>query len=122
MRILLGIDGTDTSFRAFDRTVERVRETGDDLGVAVVETAESPLSVEEVESRVRERLAETGVDAEVVALSGHAGSRLVEYAEREGYDRIVLGGGQRSPLGKVTLGGVVEFVLLNAEVTVTLIR
>lgn len=122
MRILLGIDGTDASFRALDRTVERVRQTGDVLAVAVVETPESPLGVEEVENRVHERLVEAGVDAEVVALSGHAGSRLVEYAEREGYDRIVLGGGQRSPLGKVTLGGVAEFVLLNAEVTVTLIR
>jgi len=122
MRILLGIDGTDTSFRALDRTVERVRETGDILAVAVVETAESPLGVEEVEIRVRERLAQADVDAEVVTLSGHAGSRLVEYAEREEYDRIVLGGGQRSPLGKVTLGGVAEFVLLNAEVSVTLVR
>lgn len=122
MRILLGIDGTDTSFRALDRTVERVRETGDTLAVAVLETAASPLGVEAVETRVRERLAQADVDIEVVTLSGHAGSRLVEYAEREEYDRIVLGGGQRSPLGKVTLGDVAEFVLLNAEVSVTLIR
>jgi len=55
-------------------------------------------------------------------VSGHPGSRLVELAEREGADRIVLGGGETSPLGKVQLGSVAEFVLLNAKTTVTLVR
>jgi len=47
---------------------------------------------------------------------------LVEVAEREGFDRIVLGGGETSPLGKVKLGSIAEFVILNAGVSVTLIR
>jgi nucleotide-binding universal stress UspA family protein len=43
-------------------------------------------------------------------------------AEREGFDRVVLGGGETSPLGKVTLGEIAEFVVLNANVSVTLVR
>ncbi len=43
-------------------------------------------------------------------------------AESEEFDRIVLGGGGRSPLGKIQLGPIVEFVLLNAQTPVTLIR
>ena len=43
-------------------------------------------------------------------------------AERDGFDRIVLGGGERSTLGKIQLGSIVEFVLLNAQTPVTLVR
>ena len=65
---------------------------------------------------------DAGFDAEVTILSGHPGSQLVEFAERGSFDRIVLGGGETSPLGKVQLGEISEFVILNAQTTVTLIR
>jgi len=71
---------------------------------------------------VRETIDGSGVDADVRRLTGHPGSELTELAEREGFDRIVLSGGRRSPLGKIDLGDVAEFVLLNADVSVTLIR
>ena len=60
--------------------------------------------------------------SEVRHLSGDPGSQLVDVAEREGFDQIVLGGGQRSPMGKIKLGHIAEFVLLNSPVTVTLVR
>jgi nucleotide-binding universal stress UspA family protein len=122
MRVLLGVGGRDDAFTALDRTIARAREADDELTIAVLENPESSPSVAEVESAVRDRLAETGFGAEVVVLEGHPGSRLVEYAESEGYDRIVLGGGETSPLGKVSLGGIAEFVLLNANTSVTLVR
>jgi len=68
------------------------------------------------------RLADAGVAADVVQLAGHPGSELVAMAERQQYDQLVLGGGESSPLGKVSLGQIAEFVVLNATVTVTLIR
>ena len=49
-------------------------------------------------------------------------SDLLELADDGGYDRIVLPGGRRSPLGKIQLGSTLEFVLLNAQTTVTLVR
>jgi nucleotide-binding universal stress UspA family protein len=122
MRVLLGIGGSEDSFRALDRTLARAAEAGDDLAVAVVENPDSEMSVEAIRERVEKRLAEAAVDAEVLTLEGHAGSRLVEVAEQEGYDRLVLGGGETSPLGKVTLGAIAEFVILNANTSVTLVR
>lgn len=122
MKVLLGVGGTEDSLRALDRTVERTRETGDDLTVAVLDDPASPADPGDVEARVREALAGAGVDAEVVALEGHPGSRLLEYAENHGCDRIVLGGGETSPLGKVQLGDLAEFVVLNARTSVTLVR
>lgn len=122
MKVLLGIGGSEDSFRALERTVERAAEAGDDLTVAVVENPDSGMAVEAVRERVEGFLRESAVEAEVLVLEGHAGSRLVEVAERGGFDRLVLGGGETSPLGKVTLGGIAEFVILNATTSVTLVR
>lgn len=122
MKVLLGIGGSDDSYRALEEAVARASEAGDDLTVAVLENPESTPTVEEVRRRVEELLDDVGSRAEVRTLSGHPGSQLLEVAESEGFDRIVLGGGETSPLGKVQLGGIAEFVLLNARTTVTLIR
>jgi nucleotide-binding universal stress UspA family protein len=35
---------------------------------------------------------------------------------------VVIGGGEQSPMGKIRLGHIAEFVLLNSHVTVTLVR
>jgi nucleotide-binding universal stress UspA family protein len=122
MNLLLGIGDSEDSFRALEETIERAREAGDTLTIAIVEDSDSETGTGDVESRVDEALAEASVEAEVRTLTGHPGSQLLELAEREGYDRIVLGGGETSPLGKVQLGSVAEFVLLNARTTVTLVR
>lgn len=122
MKQLLGIGGTDDGIRALERTLDRVRETGDDLSVAVFENPASESAPGEVEADVRDRLETAGIEATVYSLEGHPGSELIELAEREGFDRIVLGGGERSPMGKVQVGSVAQFVVVNAPVSLTLVR
>lgn len=122
MQVLLGIGGSDDAFRALERTVERVRDTGDALTVAVLENPTVEADPGAVAERVRERLAEVAVDADVRELEGEPGPALVTLAETEGFDEIVLGGGQQSPLGKIDVGRIAEYVVLNATVTVTLVR
>lgn len=122
MKVLLGIGGSEDSLHALEKAVARAKEAGDDLTIAIVENPESDRDPEEIRDRVDETLTETGFEAEVQSLSGHPGSQLLELAEREDFDRIVLGGGETSPLGKVQLGSISEFVLLNAQTSVTLIR
>jgi nucleotide-binding universal stress UspA family protein len=121
MNVLLGMGGSPDGFDALEETLARAREAGDDLTVAVLDTSED-YDVEAVAAKSRDRLAEAGVEAEVHRFAGHPGSQLTQLAEREGFDRIVIGGGQRSPMGKIELGEVAEFVLLNADTTVTLVR
>lgn len=122
MRVLLGIGGTEDSVAALDRTLHRAREAGDEVTVAILENPDSERSVGDVRALVQERLTEQAVDAEVRHVSGEPGPALVELAERGGYDAVVLGGGEQSPMGKLTVGSIAEFVLLNGDVTVTLVR
>lgn len=120
MRVLAGIDGSDRGLDTLEEAIERAQEAGDDLTVAVY--AQQAESLTAAESAVTDRLATLGVDVPVEVIEGNPGSRLVEIAETGDYDRIVLSGGQVSPLGKINLTGVHEFVLLNARMSVTLIR
>lgn len=123
MDILLGVGGSDLSYQALEETIERVQATGDDLTVAIYNNEEISEGVETIEQRVESTLQESGFEASVRHLEGDApGSELISLAENESFDRIVLGGGERSTLGKIQLGSIVEFVLLNARTPVTLIR
>lgn len=122
MRILLGVDGSDHSRRALEETVERARETGDELTVAIFDSEAVEATPTDVESEVRSVLTAADVEASVRRLTGDPGGELVDLADQGDYDRLVIGGGTRSPLGKIRLGTVAEFVVLNAETPVTLIR
>jgi len=122
MKKILGIGGSEDSMLALRRTLERAERTGDEIVVAVVENPETERDAEDVVEHARERVEEHESDAEVVSLEGHPGSALVEYAESGDYDEIVLGGGERSPMGKIQVGGIAEFVLLNSHVSVKLVR
>lgn len=122
MKVLLGIGGTDDSLDALMATVERARSAGDDLTIAILENPASPRSPDEIEELVEEVQAENDFEAIVRHVEGDPGSRLVEIAETEDFDEVVLGGGQTSPMGKIKIGGIAEFVLLNSHTTVTLIR
>ncbi|PSQ56125.1 universal stress protein [Halobacteriales archaeon SW_8_68_21] len=122
MKMLCGIGGSDDSFRALDRTVERAAVANDDLTIAVVDNDDSSVSPNEVADRAAAAVDEAGINAEVRRVEGDPGSRLVEIAETERFEEIVLGGGHTSPMGKITIGPIAEFVLLNAKTSVTLVR
>lgn len=122
MRVVLGVGGSADGMDAMRRTVDRVAETGDDLTVAVLENPATDRPPDAVAAAVREEIAASEVEAEIVQLSGDPGPALTEFAADGEFDCIVLGGGRRSPMGKITLGQIAEFVILNADRTVTLVR
>ena len=122
MRKLLGIGGSEDSFRALEHTVERVAVADDELTVCIVENPVTEIEPDAIAERVRGVLDDAGVDADVRVVEGHPGSRLVEIAESEEFDEIVLGGGMRSPMGKIEVGNVAEYVIMNSRVTVKLVR
>lgn len=121
MDVLVGIEGSDESRLALDRTIDRAKEADDDLTVAVF--AKEGQSIDDVEAWVEDELATAGLDAEIIRLeTDHPASKLIELAEADEFDQLVIGGGQRSPMGKIELGSITEFIMLNAQVTVRLER
>ena len=123
MNVLLGLGGSDESVKTLRRTIDRTREVGDDLTVVVVDKPESKRSQEDTYDLTVDRLEEAGLgDVTVEKLQGDPGSALVDYAEQGEFDELVIGGGTLSPMGKIQLGPITEFVLLNAPTTVKLVR
>lgn len=123
MHVVLGIGGAADAMVALRETLVRTETTGDSLTIAILENPATDRTPAEIERTVEEAIASHDVDpTEIVRLDGDPGPAIVEFAESGEYDRIVLGGGKRSPMGKIALGQVAEFVLLNADTSVTLIR
>lgn len=119
MKVLLGIDASDFGYRALEETVDRASDAGDALTVAVYGPPDERAELQET---VRARLDERGLGAEVVEIDEEPGPALVQLADSGPYDRLVIGGGVKSPMGKIQLGSVAEFVLTNATTSVTLVR
>ena len=122
MDVLLGLGGTDESIMALEQTVERAGAVGDELTVAVLEKPESRFSQHEMAEQAAAALEAAGLDADGRILEGDPGSAIVDLAEAAGYAQLVIAGGQESPMGKIRIGPIAEFVLLNASMTVTLVR
>jgi len=120
MCVIVGVDDSKHGRHALEETIERGREAGDDVTVAIYTDDDG--SLDELEASVRDRLETDGFEATVERITGEPGSRLLELSEDGEYDRIVLPGGHRSPLGKIQLDSTLEFILLNARTTVTLVR
>lgn len=119
MKVLLGLEASESGYRALEETLERAAEAGDDLTVAVYGASSDR---DDLAASVRERRSADGPDTDVVELDGPAGPALVQLSEEGHYDRLVIAGGESSPMGKIKLGGVAEFVLMNARTTITLVR
>ena len=122
MKVLLGIGGSPDSLAALSRVVERAASVGDALTIAIVENPAADRSTVELAERVERELEAADIDADVRTVAGDPGSRLVEIAESEGYDVIALGGGEQTPMGKISVGSIAEFVILNSRVSVFLVR
>jgi nucleotide-binding universal stress UspA family protein len=126
MKVLLGVDGTDSSLRALEEITERAAHTGDELTVGIADdpdaSSEGAGTDADLERRAREIADRVGLDVGVRRLGSDLGSELVELAQTGEFDRLVVGGGERSPMGKIELSPDTQFVLLNAGTSVTLVR
>jgi nucleotide-binding universal stress UspA family protein len=63
-----------------------------------------------------------GVDAQFLIWEGDPGSSVIEAAEAEGADVIIVGSHARGPVGRLLLGSVSSHVVLGASRPVVVIR
>jgi nucleotide-binding universal stress UspA family protein len=129
VKIVVGYIKSDEGKAAFDRAIEEARlrkgtlvvvhslKGGRDEGEVLAEYRDE---FESLESRLREEQ----VDYQLRSLvrGKPAGEDLVELANEEGADLIVIGLRRRSPVGKLVLGSNAQDILLGADCPVLAVK
>ena len=105
-----------------------VRYIGHDSGDSPTKLREEQAEAERVEKQLeslREQLAAESIDASIEVRHGlrqGVSEALLDSAEREGAELVVIGMRKRSPVGKLVMGSVVQDVLLGSDVPVLAVK
>lgn len=130
MKILVGYDGTNSSkealnlskqhAKAFDAEIHVVTsmESGTDKQQQKISDAEGELDW------IKKTLTEEGIPCEChLLIRGlSAGEDLVQFAEENGIDEIIVGVKRRSRVGKILLGSTAQYVIINASCVVVTVK
>jgi nucleotide-binding universal stress UspA family protein len=134
-KILCAIDGTDHSLPAIQLAAQMSGKLGASLAVATVNVmrggVRSPLAFTWDDARVASILDQSAAEArkagagavEEVSLRGReAASAIIQYAEENGFDHIVVGTGDKGSISRLVLGSVASDVASRAHCSVTIAR
>ena len=137
--ILIPYDGTDEADLGAEHGVDLAASVGATVhAIYVIDLPGAPRTVyvrddeqelreryreygEEVTGDVCEMAAGAGVDCVAVIKTGSLHEEIVDYAEGNGVDLIVLGAAYRGKLGAI-LGGNAEKIVRTSQVPVTTVR
>lgn len=134
-RILVGVDGTDTSMRAAAYAAGLARRQGAKLVVLFVKTA-SPTAVaapeavaainqsqDQIADELRQQIAQNaprlGLDAELEVREGNPYGELLKLAEERRVDAIVVGASMQA--GHRLVGSLASKLVRNAQWPVTVV-
>ena len=128
MSVVVGYVPTREGETALDHAVREARSR--EARLVVVNTSRGDALVDERYADddqlaiLRARLADTGVDHEVVhTMRGRdASEEILAVAEERRADLIVIGLRRRSPVGKLITGSVAQRVLLDADCPVLTVK
>ena len=123
-RILIATDGSASAAEAVTAGIELAAEQGAPVTfVHVRDAAMPPVHENEVALTAAAELArETGVDADVVMVSGEPTDEIVAYADTIDADLIVVGSRGRNAVTSAKLGNVSRGVLREARRPVLIVR
>ncbi|GAB3685439.1 universal stress protein [Salinarchaeum chitinilyticum] len=138
MTVLVAYDGSDPAQEAVEHAIDqypdeeivllRVIEmsgghlmAGWDLLQERLKEAQDEGSVE-LSEEVRELIDEADAEFRIETAVGKPAQEIVEFAEAEGVDVIVVGSHGRQGVSRVLLGNVAEKIVRRAPTTVTVVR
>jgi nucleotide-binding universal stress UspA family protein len=141
-KILVPIDGSETSIRALDHALKLAKIHGSKINmISVIDELKLPFGAQfrlwatesherliraSLESLNNEmvRVKETNPSIEVDASihEGDPASTIVRIAEEEGYDLIIMGKKGLNPIEDLVMGSVTRKVVKQSKVTVTVVN
>lgn len=138
-KIVVAIDGSEISKRAFDRALDLAKQNNAELhGVYVIESGiVSPAPVDTtweliyarfekeghtVMTELSEIAKAKGVNFEVHLEAGHAGDTILEVATQVEADLIILGSLGKSKLDRLLLGSVSSYVVNYSKTNIMIVR
>jgi len=139
-RILVPLDGSDPSWEALRFALDEY-DAADVVVLNVINPMEGAYGAdamggdywegwyenaegraEQLFEEARERAGDRGDDLVTVSETGPPGRTIVDYAEVNDVDHIVIGSHGRKGVSRILLGSVAESVVRRATVPVTIIR
>lgn len=134
-KILCATDGTDHSLNAVQMAAQMAAKFGASLAIAVVNVAtggtRGPLIYQLEDADVKAILDKAAAEArkegattveELALRSREAAAAIVQYAEENGFDHIVVGTGDKRGMSRLMLGSVAADVSGRAHCSVTVAR
>jgi nucleotide-binding universal stress UspA family protein len=138
-KIFIATDGSDQNKKAIQHALEFAKMCGAKLYAGyVVDTAafaSIPMDAgwemmyellekeaNEVTTSVGEIAQKENIPFESVILEGHPGSEIVDFADKQGMDLIIMGTLGKRGLDHFLLGSVAENVIRNSKVPVLVVR
>lgn len=130
MKILVGYDGTNSAKDALDLAKVHAKAFG--ASVEVVTSLQKGTEAQKKEIEQAERglaYAKTLFEEDNIACNTHllirglsAGEDLVEFANENEINEIIVGVKRRSKVGKLLLGSTAQYVILKAECPVVTVK
>lgn len=118
-RILVGTDGSATAGKAVERAVKLAKATGASLTLLHVGSGPKAQQVVDAEAA---KHGDSGVSILPQVRSGDPASVLVEAAENEGYDLLVVGNKGMTGAARFFLGSVPNKVSHHAHCSLLIVR
>lgn len=137
-RVLVPFDGSDAAKTALKRALEE----NPDAEITVLNVLDSTNladstiqasgaetlndaqreEAEELFEQAEEYAAEYGMTIHTAVQVGTPGEAIVDYAQENNTDHIIMGSHGRSGLSRIVIGSVAETVIRNSPLTVTIAR
>ncbi|WP_313692779.1 universal stress protein [Halorarum halobium] len=117
--VVLGVDEDEQRAESAAREIANLPGGSDEKRVTLIHVFQdnpSGASATQVASvrDAEEVLKAAGVDVSISEASGDPADAILELAEEDDADLVVVGGRKRSPAGKALFGSVTQTVILNA--------